>query len=48
MNNAVFGITMKDAKKHRDISFVITEARRELNSILTKLLYKKFFSQKVN
>ena len=45
MNNIVFGKTMENVRKHRDIKFVITERRR--NYLLSERNYHntKFFTE---
>ena len=47
MNNAVFGKTMENLRKHRNIKLVLTERRKnylvlEPNSHTTKIFHKKF------
>ena len=47
MNNAVFGKTMGNVRKHRDIRLVTTEIKRnylvlEPNYYTAKVFYKKF------
>ena len=47
MNNTVFGKTMEDIRKHRDIKLVTTDKRRnqlasEPNYHTTKYFFRKF------
>ena len=51
MNNVVFGKTMENARKHRDIKLVKTERRRnylvsEPNYHTTNFFYRKFISNR--
>ena len=45
MNNAVFGKTMENIRKHRDIKLVTTERRR--NYLVSEAIYHttKFFTK---
>ena len=42
MNNLVIGKTMENVRKHKDMKFGTTEAKRKY---LTSELYNKFFSK---
>ena len=51
MNNAIFGKTMENLRKHRNIKLVLTERRKnylvlEPNYHTTKIFHKKFISNR--
>ena len=45
MNNAVFGITMENVRKHRDIKLLATDKRRNQLSSEPNYHTKKYFSE---
>ena len=47
MNNAVFGKTMENVKKHRNIKLITTE-KRKIYQVLGPNYYTAKFSQKIN
>ena len=47
MNNAIFGKTMENVRKHRDIKLITTERRRNCLVSEPNYLMKKFFTENI-
>ena len=47
MNNAIFGKTMENVRKHRDIKLITTERRRNCLVSEPNYLMKKIFTENI-
>ena len=47
MNNAIFGKTMENVRKHRDIKLITTERRRNCLLSEPNYLMKKIFTENI-